>query len=493
MPQEVSLSDLLLDYYPTPTISAFIESTATVNILISPEGEGKTWGCIQAAIRHAMRCKKAIRGAIVRDTLENIKLSIVPSFQEFFEKVPEVCIFKNEFKELNLLTDPPIQFDLFGIDDPVSLSKFQGPSAYSVIWLNEPCPMISRSNAGLAEEVYNAALSRCVRRTGTLGRLQVDMNPGSQEHWSYRRFVLEPDVMPEYPLIQKRVFNVPYGENIYRTAIQRQATMRAYQNDPAAWIRYVEGQFAPRQLGVAVTSQYSRKKHMLLDVKGNPIPLEPAPGLEGFAFFDSWGNPAVVLGQISQLNRLIYLDTIYLPQSDVETLLETRVAPLLESPRWEGKCRAWRIGGDATMENMDQSTRARSAARMVEEFFRRFSPDGCRFEPAPKEWKMIEPQISWALTHNDARGEPLILLSGDNSLLEAALSGGWHYTKNNAGERASAAPVKDAHSHPGDAWAASVCRLLPSHRAEVKLLDNYRHLSARLRRRAEGYSTRVGR
>ncbi|MDI6754728.1 MAG: hypothetical protein QME78_10095, partial [Thermodesulfobacteriota bacterium] len=121
--------------------------------------------CIGAMIAHAGRCGQPIRCAIVRDTLENIKLSIVPSVQEFFQiffpdNSHKLYRFKNEYKELTLFTDPRIEVDLFGIDDPASLGKLQGSSAYSLIWLNEPAPIADKANAGLSEEVYKVSVIR---------------------------------------------------------------------------------------------------------------------------------------------------------------------------------------------------------------------------------------------------------------------------------------------------------------------------------------------
>jgi hypothetical protein len=122
-----------LNFNFSPTITDFINSTKVITILIAPLGEGKTFGCIGAMIAHAKRCGVPIRCAIVRDTLENIKLSIVPSIQEFFQEAPQAYRFKNEYKELTIFSNPRVDVDLFGIDDPASLGKLQGSSAYSLI------------------------------------------------------------------------------------------------------------------------------------------------------------------------------------------------------------------------------------------------------------------------------------------------------------------------------------------------------------------------
>lgn len=480
-----------LNFDLTPTVGEFVASDAAVNILISPAGEGKTYGAVVAMPVHAVRCGVPIQAAIIRDTHENIKNSTARSIEEVFKDYPSILRWRNDFKKLTIQSDPPVEVDLFGIDDLSALSKLQGPQ-YALIWLEEPCPIADKVNAGLSESVYNAALLRCARQQGTKPRLQVTMNPGSEDHWTFRRFLQEPDVLPDYPLVTKRVWNVPYGENYHLNEAARQFAIVAYKDDPAAYTRYVLGRFAPMQLGIPVTPNYNRQRHMILDRNGKPYNLEPADGLECFAFFDSWSNPACVLGQITTFNRLIFLDSLRLEQSDIDTLLETMVLPLLESPRWRGKAKGWRIGGDCTMLNMDQSSRGRSAARAVEEVFRRFA-SGCGFEPGPKEWNQIEPHLSWILTHNDSRGEPLVLVTGDNKLLDRALSGGWHYPKNNSGERSGNLPVKNLSSHVGDAWANSVCRLLPSHFVDKKLMAQYRKTNERLRQRAGSYATTMGR
>jgi len=315
----------------SPTIQDFILSEKTITVLVAPLGEGKTLGCIGAILKHAALCGVSIRCAIVRDTLENIKLSIVPSIQEFFrifflDNHLKMYRFKNEYKELTILTNPRIEIDLFGIDDPAALGKLQGSSAYSLIWLNEPAPIADKANAGLSEETYNVAVIRALRRTGTPGRLIVDMNPADEEHWTHRRFMEEADFDPNFPLVQKQVWNVPYGENKHLKEEARQAAKKVYANDEAAYARYVKGEFAQIYRGEKVTPEYKPEIHLCPDI------LVPAPGLESFAFFDSWHYPACVLGQVTSTGRLVFIDTLRLPNSDVRILMDTLVFPLLSSP-----------------------------------------------------------------------------------------------------------------------------------------------------------------
>lgn len=476
------MADPQFRYTATPTQLAFIKSEAVVNVIYSNTGEGKTWACIRAILEHAYRCGKPIRIAIVRDTLENLKTSVVRSIEEFFQSSPSAFRFWDGYKKLTIyLKDEnkkplTITADLFGIDDPAALSKLQGPE-YALIWLNEPAPITDseRLSAGLPEEAFKAALVRCARQKGTLARLQVDMNPADEDHWTYKRFLEDDLIDEENPLITKAVFRVPYGENIHASEVSRQAVRAAYKDDQAGYCRYVLGQFAKVYKGPAVTPGYNRVRHL------SPAPLIPAPGLVSFAFFDSWSNPSCVLGQITQYNRLIFLDTLRLEGSDIETLMETQVVPLLESPRWKGKAKGWRLGGDPTMKNMDQSNKLLSAARKLEKYF------GTFFEGGPKEWSMIENHIRWALRQTDFRGEPMILLSADNKILDKGLNGAWHYHINNQGKRTSTLPVKDEASHPCDSFAAAVCVLMPTKLSNIKKRSNRAH-AQKARRRAASYA-----
>jgi hypothetical protein len=470
----------------SPTIQGFILSEKAITILIAPLGEGKSFGCVGAMIIHAARCGHPIRCAIVRDTLENIKLSIVPTiqefFQEFFPDIPPAKLyrFKNEYKELSIFFNPRIDVDLFGIDDPASLSKLQGSSAYSLIWLNEPAPISDKANAGLSEDVYNVAVIRALRRKGSPGRLVVDMNPADDEHWTYRRFIEEPDFEPEFPLVQKQVWQVPYGENRHLKDESRQAARKMYQNDPAAYARYVEGRFATIYRGKRVTPDYNPNIHL------SPVPLAPAKGLVSFAYFDSWHSPAVVLGQITQTGRLVFLNTLRLEGGDIRALIQNQVLPMINSPAWKDKPFSWRVGGDFTMKQPDQSNIQESAARVVEAAF-----PGCIFQPGPSKWKHMVAGFGYALNHS-ILGLPAVYLCQTNRLLHKGLNGGWHYKTDNSGNVSrveNVKPEKDKASHFCDAWANAVCVLLPTQDRTVNL-SAYRKVAQAAKRRIQSYAGR---
>ncbi|MCL6622934.1 MAG: phage terminase large subunit [Syntrophobacterales bacterium] len=462
----------------TPTQRAYVESDAVVNAIIGPMGDGKTYASIAAIIRHAQRCGGPIRAAIIRDTLENLKNSTVQSFFDVFKQYPHLLKFRDEFKKLTILTSPRVECHLFGIDDPVALSKLQGPE-YALVWLEEPAPIVERMNAGLSEEVFNAALARCARQAGTIPRLQISMNPADEDHWTYRRLVLEPDVNPDFPLITKRVFFVPYGENIHLKAEARQATMAAYQHDKAGFTRYVEGRFAPAYRGKKVTPEYNPEIHL------SKVPLQPAKGLVSFRIFDGWHNPACLLGQITHSGRLVFLDLVMVDNGDIRTLIETKVRPLLESPRWKDKAAAWRDGGDRSMMQPDQSNKQMSAAKVVEALLNTY------FEPAPHLWPVLREGIKHAL-NTMVGGEPAVVINRELLQLHRQLDGAWHYKTDVSGNVIKLGdkppkPVKDEHSRIGECFAYACAILRPTKGVPMNH-PAYRRQRAMNLRRAQSYA-----
>ena len=480
-----------------PNALGYIHSTAQIVALFGAPGTHKSFASIQAILAHQLRAGTDIRIAIIRDTLENIRISVVPSFFEFFQESPGEVNFKNENKELRINLDGGhhIHADLFGCNDPADLQRLQGASSWSLIWINDPAPMTERGNAGVPEVVYDHAAYRAMRRSGAPGRLQIDMNYAEETHWTYRRLILEPDDDPATPLIHKRVFHVSYAETATLNEEAMQMAQRVFSHDPTAKARYVEGRFAEFKPGKEVAPGYRREIHLC------PSVLMPGVGMESFAFCDGWHNPSVVLGQITKSNRLIFIDTVRAEGSDIASLLETQVGPLLRSPKWtdpmtkQGKWSSWRIGGDPSMATPDQGNIRHKSSQDVEKFFKQFGHGiyPPKFESGPVTWRERERTINYWLIHNDPRNRPMIYLSASNHLLDKGLNGAWHFQIDNSGNIRGNEPMKDEISHPMDAWSYAVCVLLG--KVGLQKIDMAAMARQRMKQlhRAEAYAVQGGR
>lgn len=498
----------------SPTQSEYVMSDAIVNVLVSNTGEGKTFASVVAMIVHAQKCGRAIRCAIVRDTHENIKNSTAKSIKEDFG---DICRFWNDDKKCVLYTNPRVYIDLFGIADEGALTKLQG-NEYALIWLEEPAPMTSKANAGLSEDVFNAAMVRAVRQKlppycanpacgdtpahssswlgesdeqkamrrcelcgsefyWPHGRLQVSMNPADEEHWTFRRLIEEGPVDPKNLLVTKAVWFVAYGENVHVTELSRQMVKSAYKDDPASYMRYVMGKFAPVYKGAKVSPEFNPMIHV------SEVPLEPAAGLVSFRFWDGWHNPTCVMGQVTRTGRLIILDVMRLEGGDVASLIEYQVDPMMESPRWRDKAFAWRDIGDVSMANPDQSNIQTSNSKVIEGHF------GTRFEKGPHIWALMKTGVKKALNRM-IQGMPAVFINCECKLLIKGLAGGWHYKTDNSNNIIGTLPVKNEISHVCDAWANGVNVLLPSRTFDDRK-GEIAKLQKKMKDRAASYVTPV--
>lgn len=491
MPAVSQTDNSAIHLYPTPTQKEYILCDDTIVIIVGPMGEGKTLASIMALFRHAQRCKPylpqrhPLNCAVIRDTHENIKHSVVKSFNEFFASHEGLGYkWKNDFKQLDIYSDPPIHCDLFGIDDTAALTRLQG-SQYGLIWAEECAPYTDsyRTNAGISEDVFNAALVRCARQVGVPPRLQLSSNPCDEDHWMFRRLIKIPDgsVSPEAPLITKRIFNIPYGENRFLPEVSRQATKAAFAQDSAAYDRFVRGLYATKYPGKKVAENFNDRWHVC------EYPLDPVEGLDGWMAFDSWGNPVCVLGQQYPDGRIVVLDVLE-DAADLRGLIHDQIAPRLLHPRWHTKVRQWRHLGDCTMIQHDQSNIESSAARLIEESFTDTEGRDAIFEPGPSTWHLIKNGLLHTLRWT-VKGGPAVLLDPVHcKSLISSLKGQWHYPVNKSGAVTSNKPAKGDASHRADAFANACCVLMPWS-PPTRASRQYDNSRAQTQQRARSYAT----
>lgn len=440
-------SDLVFDL--SPTQAEFVYTDAHIAHLTGPMGEGKTHCGIAAALYHAQRCRlKPLRGAIIRDTHENIKTSTAISIRDILK---DRAVFKNDSKNLFVKAEYPVEMDLFGIDDPASVSKLQGPQ-YGFIWLEEPAPIHEKANAGLPREVFDMALARAGRQPGSTPRLQITQNPADDKHWT-TELMDEPEeflIADDGTVIIKKTFHIKKGENKYLSALQRAMNMAAFKGDPGKWARYVEGQTATVLQGKAVTPKYGPTFHFSQKI------LPVYPQLECIRGWDGYQHPACIVAQFTPSGQLVVHAALAMEGAGVKELINEKLQPLLLTPKFRNRdLRSWRDIGDPSMRTADQSTNTQTAARTIQDMLK------TRFEPGPTRWRHRIDPLNQALGRTVNEGRPLILLSADAAPLHRALKGGWHYKVDNNGHQMGELPVKNEHDHYGNAFAYMISILFP--------------------------------
>ncbi len=432
----------------SPMQSAFVQSDAHICLFKGPMGEGKTFAGVAGLLHHAVRCERPIRGALIRDTHANIKISTAPDMMEILGTKMTV---HDDMRRAVIHSTPKIDLDMFGIDDPTAMSKLQGPQ-YAIIWLEEPAPIIDKNNAGLPKAVFDLALARAARQAGTVVRVQITQNPADEDHWT-EELAVAPRVYFRDPItgaeIIKEVFTARYGENKALSDLTRAANKAAFQNDPGKWARYIEGRAAPVQFGSSVTRQYNSKIH-LADEE-----LTPVPGAAGIRMWDAWHNPVCILAQHVPPGRLLVHEVIAENGIGAGDLARDYVLPRMKARKY-ADISEWRDIGDPTMRTPDQSTVQRTTAQAIETIL------GGRFEPGPTRWQARIDPLTSALADLAVDGNPKILISPTAWPLHRALNGGWHWKVDNNNHIVGTVPNKDKHSHIGDAFSYGVAVLFPN-------------------------------
>lgn len=446
------MTDLNFDL--SDTQFRFVTSEAHICMLIGPMGEGKTFAGTVALIAHAARCGIPIYGALIRDTHQNIRKSTAKDMKDY---LGDLIVFREQEREAVIKTDPPVYLDLFGIDDPASMSKLQGPQ-YAIIWLEEPAPIYERANAGLPRGVFNMSLARAARQSGSKMRVQITQNPADESHWT-AQIAEEPDeymIAEDGTVIYKEVFRIPKGENRHLSPIARAANMAAFKDDPAKWARYVEGQEASVTLGKKVTTSYNPRIHF-------SDKILPVLKGEAIMMWDGWMTPTCILAQWRQVGdtgearQLVIHDVLYDEGVGTKELIREQVKPMLQTPKWKNRITGWRALIDPSMASPDQSSSRSSARKEIEKSF-----DGCRCELGPERWEVRRETVNEPFKHLMADGIPAVILSRSAARLHRALKGGWHYKTDNNGNMVGNKPVQtDQHSHPGNAWSYGAAILFP--------------------------------
>lgn len=411
----------------TKTQEKFVKNNKHISVLIGPQGEGKSWAAIATMLYHAQLHGKQIHGAIVRDKFTNIERNTIPTIQKMLGGYAK---FHDGGRKL---VCPELKVDLFGIDDMAALSNLQG-GEFHIIWLEEPAPIYETGNAGLREEVFDYSCARGPREIGSWQRVIITMNPASEDHWTFHRFIENPDD-------DMTVFSIPYGENIFLPIDERERTKKAFAHRPDLFQRYVEGRFSFVTTGLAVTPEYREDFHRSKSI------LVPNQTLTTYRFWDGWLYPACIFGQLTVKGRFIVFDSLRGENMGMTQFVKQYVTPLTNTKY--PQVPQWIDVGDPNIANPDQSDSDKNAAQIINtELHTSFQAGTPAFGPRREALKE-------ALSRN-IDGLPLICLSRNEGILNRALRGGWHYSVSTSGKVTSKIPEKDLHSAPADAFSYGI-------------------------------------
>lgn len=429
--QKPKADSISIDLQVSKTQGAFIDSKAFENLLVGPRGEGKSTAGVMAMTQHAIDQAAEVRPipwAIVRDTFSNL------------EETTLKAIMKSPLSAALRLSDGNTRLDfpglwtakLMGIDSLADLSKLQG-GEYGGIWFEECAPAATEDiGNGIQAEAWEIALTSL--RYPCAQRGQITENYPDEDHWTWKRFVLDP--VPD-----SGFFEIQKGENPFLPKGIRERWERALKNRPDLARRLLEGKPGTVQLGVAVTSEFIESQHVAKE------PLTPFEGGELIMMWDFGLNPTCLIAQITPSGHLHFFDAVVGDDIGVERLIRDYIKPLFVS-RYPWKPLSFYHLPDPSGKIRSQANEI-TAYNIIEEEL------GGRFDDA-LQWPGARECAKSALNRwlQDKRWVQIDKV-GCRKLIRA-LNGGWHYFKSPSGQVIRDKPVKDKWSHPGDAFAGGV-------------------------------------
>ena len=425
-----------IDFNPNRTQKAFIESRSKADLFSSRRGEGKSTALAWANFYHT-RHNPGAKWCFVRDTWENLQRTTLSSFFEWFP--PGIAgnwhATKKEWTWAEGIATGTVVF--MGMDDPADASRLLSLELAGFA-IDEPAPAVT--SGGVDEMVFDLAMTS-LRQSGMkwYAAKLAENNP-DESHWTYRKFVSPgtAEFSLWQPATPENVENLPpdYYENMRKTLAHRPDLVR----------RFVDGEFGFQSQGRAVTPQWSDRLHLSLGL--TPIPRVPI-----YMLWD-WGhNPTCLITQISPAGQWLILDAIVGDGIGVEELIENEVRPTWVQRYKTGRHELHHIGDPAGTSG-EQTSISRSPVRAVRTSL------GGTWRPGPvRIHERVEP--ARAVLTKTVGGTGLVQVDRHRSAaLHYALRGGWHFPVSRVGVIGSN-PVKNEHSHPGDAFSYGAAVLFP--------------------------------
>lgn len=421
---------VVIDFTANPMQRNFIESREAADLFSSRMGEGKSAALCWAAYYHA-RHNPGASAVLIRDTYENMQKS---TQEEFFKWFPPGVMgtYKHSTKEFTWaagVAEGKVGF--MGADDQQDASKLMS-RAFGFVGMDEPAPAVG--SAGIDEMVFDIAMSRLRQPGMKWHAMKLAENNPDETHWSYRRFV-QPGTEGYV------VWQPPNPENAQNLRPDYYAMLRKqFAHRPDLIRRFVDGRFGFQMEGKAVTPQWEDERHLALG-------LYPLPRHETYVLWDFGLNPTMVCTQITSMGEWHILDAIVGDGIGVEELINDAGKPLL-TLRYKN-CPLVHIG-DPQGNQREQSSAERTAVRVIKK-----SLGGAWRNGPVKLPERIEPLRAVLKRAGVVRVD-----RERASAVWHALRGGWHFHVARNGI-VSGAPVKNIHSHPGDAMSYGAAVLFP--------------------------------
>lgn len=404
-------------------------------------GEGKSAALAWAAFYHT-RNNPGAEWALIRDTWENMQATTQKTFFEWFPPgvMGEYHATKKVFKWASGVAQGEVQF--LGMDDPQDASKLMSRTLAG-FGIDEPAPAIGSS--GVDELIFTIGMSRLRQPGMKWYSAKLAENNPDENHWTYKQFVSErkEGFTVWQPANPENSLHLPDG---YYAGLRQ-----TFSHRPDLLRRFVDGEFGFQQIGKSVTPQWSDKLHLATG-------LAVLPRREVYLLWDFGHNPTAIFTQKSPMGQWLILDALVGENIGVEELILDSVKPLV-ADRYAKNVLSHI--GDNQGKQREQTSIARSAVQYIKKEL------GGTWRSGPIATALrIDPLQ--AVLGRTIGGRGLVQVDRERAVkVWQALRGGWHYHVARSG-LIGTDPVKNEHSHPGDAMGYGAAIIFPLGKIGVK-------------------------
>ncbi len=427
--------DVVTNYTAPPTVARFMQSDASVRLIMGPVGSGKSTGDIMEIARRAQMQApgrdgiRKTRWAIIRGTKQQLKDTTLKTWLEWFPDGKA-----GRWRE----TDQTFILEFGDVRAEVLFRALEDPEDVKRLLSLELTGAFINEARETPIEIVIALRSRVGRYPSkkeggpTWHGIIMDTNPPSTDHWIYQKFEVEK----------------ARGWEIFKQPGGREATAENTENLPPNYYAdmmdgadedfikvHVDAQYGRSKLGMPVyestwkTLFHSRDK--LLIIPGAPVII----GL------DAGRTPAASFFQKDPKGRVLLLDEVTSENMGMEGFIATKVKPML----------SLRYPGHRVLVAADPACWAKSQLneQSVADIIRAQLP----LPKAPFDLSNRLPprlQAVESLLRQHIEGEALFLV--DKTRCPQAVSGfehGYRYKRKKDGHHEEV-PEKNEHSHLAD-------------------------------------------
>jgi len=441
-----------------PILRAFMRDVEHfITLIQGPFGSAKSSTCLMKIIKLAnMQTPgpdgvRRVRWAIVRNTYPQLKDTTIKTVLDW---LPEKFFgLYNKTDHNYFITEIPglyIELMFRALDRPDHVSNLLSMELTG-IWFNE--------YREIPKEIFEAGQGRVGRFPaqkdggctwfGVLG----DTNPPEDGSYYYR---LAEEVRPDNLMLYKQPSGLsPEAENIDNLPANYYSNLA--KGKSTEWVNvYIHGRYGFIPAGEPVTPEYNPELHRSKE------PLDVLVRARAFRAYDGGLNPTCHVGQIAPSGQIRIYKTFRGENIGMEQLIDTMLIPYLSREFKDKKVEDWMDVGDPSLANREQSNADSSAAKVIEKKLRRFGCTGL-IEGVDLGGRRIIGRSEGL--NKMIGGRPWVILDPSNIILHKALNGGWHYPDTATGKALKDKPLKDIHSHPGDAFSYLMAELLGYHEA----------------------------